>query len=70
MLAPASVFASPEQVLESAELTSAQKTEVLLRWEYDAEAAGDEATAGLLSDRLAYHEKHGVVLTAPDQQLE
>jgi starvation-inducible DNA-binding protein len=42
MLAPASVFASPEQVLDSPELTSAQKIEVLLRWEYDA---AEEAVA-------------------------
>jgi starvation-inducible DNA-binding protein len=36
MLAPASVFASPEEVLEDPELSSEQKIEVLLRWEYDA----------------------------------
>lgn len=32
---PASAFASPEEVRDHAELTSAQKIEVLRRWEYD-----------------------------------
>jgi hypothetical protein len=32
MVAPASVFASPEQVLEDPELSNEQKIEVLLRW--------------------------------------
>jgi hypothetical protein len=31
ILAPASVFASPEQVVDSPELTSEQKIEILLR---------------------------------------
>jgi hypothetical protein len=35
MLAPASVFTSPEQAFDSPDLTSAQKIEFLLRWEYD-----------------------------------
>jgi hypothetical protein len=42
MVAPASVFASPEQVLEDPELSNEQKIEVLLRWEYDA---AEEAVA-------------------------
>jgi starvation-inducible DNA-binding protein len=42
ILAPASVFASPEQVVDSPELTSEQKIEILLRWEYDA---AEEAVA-------------------------
>jgi hypothetical protein len=36
MEAPASVFATPEEVLEHPELTSAQKIEILRRWQYDA----------------------------------
>ena len=34
--APASVFATPEEVLAHAELTDAQKIEILRRWQYDA----------------------------------
>lgn len=36
MEAPASVFATPEEVLEQSELTPAQKIEILRRWQYDA----------------------------------
>jgi starvation-inducible DNA-binding protein len=36
MLAPASLFATPEEVLGRPELTRDQKIEILLRWEYDA----------------------------------
>jgi len=36
ILAPASVFAGPEEVLEHDELTREQKIETLWRWEYDA----------------------------------
>jgi len=34
--APASFFDTPEEVLEDAELTTAQKIEALRRWEYEA----------------------------------
>jgi hypothetical protein len=34
-LDPASVFGSPEEVRDHAELTRAQKIEVLRRWEYE-----------------------------------
>ena len=34
--APASFFATPEEVLEHSELTREQKIEALWRWEYDA----------------------------------
>jgi len=34
--APASVFATPEEVLEHSGLTPAQKIEILRRWQYDA----------------------------------
>lgn len=39
---PASVFASPEEVAASAELTAEQKIEILRRWEYNA---SEEAVA-------------------------
>jgi hypothetical protein len=42
MFAPASVFASPEHVLEEAQLSKEQKIEILLRWAYDA---AEEAVA-------------------------
>jgi hypothetical protein len=42
MLAPASVFGSPEGVLDSPELSKDQKIEILMRWEYDA---AEEAVA-------------------------
>ena len=35
LLDPASVFATPEEVRDHAELTTAQKIEVLRRWEYE-----------------------------------
>jgi len=36
MAAPASVFASPEEVLEHGEFTCEQKIEILRRWQNDA----------------------------------
>ena len=36
MASPASVFGSPEEVLEHPELTAEQKIEILRRWQYDA----------------------------------
>ena len=36
MLDPTAVFRGPEDVLQRAELTRAQKIEILRRWEYDA----------------------------------
>jgi hypothetical protein len=36
MVEPASVFATPEEVLAHEELTREQKIEILWRWEYDA----------------------------------
>jgi hypothetical protein len=36
LLDPASVFATPEEVLDRTELTKQQKIEILRRWEYDA----------------------------------
>ncbi|HEY7609742.1 MAG TPA: hypothetical protein VIF14_10970 [Alphaproteobacteria bacterium] len=36
LLNPDSVFASPEEVRDHAELSAEQKIEILCRWEYDA----------------------------------
>lgn len=59
-LNPAGTFESPEAVCEAAELTKAQKIEVLRCWEYEAKelqvAAGENMGAGpgkLLDDILA-----------------
>ena len=35
-LVPSSVFASPDEVLRSGQLTRAQKVAILRRWEFDA----------------------------------
>ncbi|MGB5353868.1 MAG: hypothetical protein WBM54_09940 [Woeseia sp.] len=46
LLDPTSVFAVPHDVVKDADLTLAQKIEVLRRWEYDAhelEVAEEEA---------------------------
>lgn len=37
-LVPSSVFTSPEEVVNSAELSPAQKIAILRRWEFDARA--------------------------------
>jgi ubiquinone biosynthesis O-methyltransferase len=55
MLKPASMFGSPEKVLENAELSREQKIEVLSRWEYDAAeeaVALEEGMPGQESDLL------------------
>ena len=55
MLAPGSVFRSPEHVLENPELSKDQKIEILLRWEYDAAeeaVALEEGMPGRDSDLL------------------
>lgn len=49
MAAPASVFATPEEVLEHDELSREQKIEILRRWQYDAveiDVAVDEGMPG------------------------
>jgi hypothetical protein len=38
-LVPSSVFASPDEVVSSAELSQAQKIAILRRWEFDARGA-------------------------------
>jgi hypothetical protein len=55
MLEPASVFASPEEVLEHDELTNQQKIDILWRWQYDAaeqSVALEEGMPGEESDLL------------------
>jgi hypothetical protein len=47
MEAPASVFATPEEVLEHSELTPAQKMEILRRWQYDAVELGVAVEEGM-----------------------
>ena len=49
MLDPTSVFAGPEDVVASEEMTDAQKVEILRRWGYDAlelEVAEEENMTG------------------------
>ena len=36
LLDPGAVFATPEEVRDSTELTTAEKTDILRRWAYDA----------------------------------
>jgi hypothetical protein len=55
MLEPASVFTSPEEVLEHDELTKQQKIDILWRWQYDAaeqSVALEEGMPGNDSDLL------------------
>jgi hypothetical protein len=55
LLDPASVFASPEEVLAHDTFTDAQKVEVLRRWEYDASelaVAEEEGMLGVENDIL------------------
>lgn len=54
-LDPGSVFASPEEVLDRGDLSTAQKIEVLRRWHYDASeeaVAVEEGMPGGESDLL------------------
>ncbi|MGH7900897.1 MAG: hypothetical protein ACRENZ_04095 [Thermodesulfobacteriota bacterium] len=55
LLDPTSVFESPEEVLQSGELSREQKIDILRRWEYDArelEVAEEESMVGSNSDIL------------------
>lgn len=55
MLVPASVFKTPDEVLQSEELSREQKIDILRRWEYDArelEVAEEENMLGSNSDIL------------------
>jgi hypothetical protein len=42
-LVPSSVFASPDQVVRSVDLSRAQKIAILRRWEFDARETGPGA---------------------------
>jgi hypothetical protein len=44
-LVPSSVFASPDQVVSSAELSRAQKIAILRRWEFDVRGRESGALA-------------------------
>ena len=50
MAAPASVFATPEEVLEHDELTREQRIEILRRWQYDAVEIGVAVDEGMPGD--------------------
>lgn len=53
---PASYFAAPADVVQSGELSRAQKIQILRRWEYDArllEVAQEENMRGGTTSRLA-----------------
>ena len=55
LLVPSSVFKTPEEVLQSEELSREQKIEILRRWEYDArelQVAEEENMIGSNSDIL------------------
>jgi len=51
LLDPASVFATPEEVLKRAELTKDQKIEILRRWEYDASEVAVAEEEGMMGDQ-------------------
>jgi hypothetical protein len=50
LLDPASVFATPEAVLDQAELSDDQKIEILRRWQYDASEDAVAEEEGMVSD--------------------
>lgn len=55
LLDPASVFKTPDEVLQSEELSREQKIDILRRWEYDARelaVAEEESMLGSDSDIL------------------
>ena len=50
-LVPSSMFASPEAVVRSADLSRAQKIQILRRWEFDARCgAGDDSIVPVQGD--------------------
>jgi hypothetical protein len=49
-LVPSSVFASPDAVVQSAELSRAQKFQILRRWEFDCSRNPDREHGGALGD--------------------
>ncbi len=55
LLNPASVFETPDDVLEAEELSREQKIDILRRWEYDArelQVADEENMIGTNADML------------------
>ena len=48
---PASIFATPEDVLDRADLTKEQKIEVLRRWEYDASEVAVAEEEGMVDGK-------------------
>jgi hypothetical protein len=51
LLDPASVFATPEDVLARSDLTKEQKIDILRRWEYDANEDAVAEEEGMQSER-------------------
>jgi hypothetical protein len=47
-LVPSSMFASPEAVVTSADLSRAQKIQILRRWEFDARRTLGDGSVGAL----------------------
>ena len=57
-LVPSSVFASPDEVVSSAELSQAQKIAILRRWEFDAR--GVEAGVIVGGDAMLDQVRHAL----------
>jgi hypothetical protein len=53
-LVPSSVFASPDAVVKSAELSRAEKIQILRRWEFDCRrsSSGEQGACGDFPDML------------------
>ena len=51
LLDPASVFSTPEELLDRADLTRDQKIEILRRWEYDASEVAVAEEEGMVDGR-------------------
>jgi hypothetical protein len=47
LLAPSEVFATPEEVRDSGDLTRDEKAEILRRWSYDAAETGPTKQHGV-----------------------
>jgi hypothetical protein len=51
LLDPASIFATPEDVLDRADLTKERKIEILRRWEYDASEVAVAEEEGMVGGK-------------------
>lgn len=51
LLDPASVFETPEEILERTDLSREQKIEILRRWEYDATEVAVAEEEGMVGDK-------------------